>query len=55
MAGLDKKLGGVIALRYSVEDDCGDLLYCHSTDSMIIGYMGTNGKAKVYKIDKIFN
>ncbi|XP_012280720.1 threonine aspartase 1 [Orussus abietinus] len=43
--GLDQKLGGVIALRYSAQDALGDLLWSHSTNSMIIGYMNSSDRS----------
>ncbi|EFN66280.1 Threonine aspartase 1 [Camponotus floridanus] len=39
--GLEQKLGGVIAIRYSPQEGLGDFLWSHSTNSMIIGYMNT--------------
>lgn len=43
--GLEQRLGGVIAVRYSPKDASGDLLWSHSTNSMIVGYMSTNQQA----------
>ncbi|XP_058802148.1 threonine aspartase 1-like [Phymastichus coffea] len=42
---LSEKLGGLIAIRYSHEDGCGDLLWSHSTNSMIIGYKSSTDKS----------
>lgn len=39
--GLEQKLGGAIAIRYSLEESIGDLLWTHSTNSMILGYMSS--------------
>ncbi|XP_046613466.1 threonine aspartase 1 isoform X1 [Neodiprion virginianus] len=41
LTGLDQKLGGTIAIKYSPQQFVGDLLWSHSTKSMIIGYMNT--------------
>ncbi|XP_029053358.1 threonine aspartase 1-like isoform X1 [Osmia bicornis bicornis] len=41
LCGLDQKLGGVIAVRYTVEEGLGDFLWSYSTNSMIIGYMNS--------------
>ncbi|XP_012252032.2 threonine aspartase 1-like [Athalia rosae] len=35
------KLGGAIAIKYSPQEGSGDLLWSHTTESMIIGYMST--------------
>ncbi|XP_020283947.1 threonine aspartase 1-like isoform X2 [Pseudomyrmex gracilis] len=43
--GLEQKLGGVIAIRYSSQEGSGDFLWSHSTNSMIIGYMNTHERA----------
>ncbi|KAK2576807.1 hypothetical protein KPH14_005443 [Odynerus spinipes] len=40
--GLEQKLGGVIAIRYSPQERLGDFLWSYSTNSMIIGYMNSN-------------
>ncbi|XP_034946315.1 threonine aspartase 1-like [Chelonus insularis] len=40
--GLDQKLGGAIAIRYSLDDSIGDLLWTHSTNSMILGHMSSH-------------
>ncbi|KAK0161352.1 hypothetical protein PV327_009830 [Microctonus hyperodae] len=40
--GLDEKLGGGIAIRYSIDESIGDLLWTHSTNSMILGYMSSH-------------
>ncbi|EFN89863.1 Threonine aspartase 1 [Harpegnathos saltator] len=45
--GLEQKLGGVIAIRYSPQEGLGDFLWSHSTNSMIIGYMNTCENAPV--------
>ncbi|XP_014486523.1 PREDICTED: threonine aspartase 1-like isoform X1 [Dinoponera quadriceps] len=45
--GLEQKLGGVIAIRYSSQEGLGDFLWSHSTNSMIIGYMNTSENAPV--------
>ncbi|XP_016840783.1 threonine aspartase 1 [Nasonia vitripennis] len=42
---LNEKYGGVLAIRYSAEDGCGDFLWSHTTNSMIIGYMNSNDKS----------
>ncbi|XP_031838321.1 taspase 1 isoform X2 [Nomia melanderi] len=47
LSGLEQKLGGVIALRYSSQEGLGDLLWSHSTNSMIIGYMNSNEQSAV--------
>ncbi|CAD6225795.1 GSCOCG00005731001-RA-CDS [Cotesia congregata] len=47
--GLDSKLGGGLALRYSAGEATGDLFWTHSTNSMILGYMGSGDSvAKSY-------
>ncbi|CAB0045156.1 unnamed protein product [Trichogramma brassicae] len=49
LLGIKEKLGGSIVIRYNAQDDCGDFLWTHSTNSMIIGYMNANSKgAKSY-------
>ncbi|KAH0952741.1 hypothetical protein HN011_010336 [Eciton burchellii] len=45
--GLEQKLGGVIVVRYSPQEGLGDFLWSHSTNSMIIGYMNTCGRAPI--------
>ncbi|XP_008556585.1 threonine aspartase 1 [Microplitis demolitor] len=40
--GLESKLGGAIALRYSNDEATGDLLWTHSTNSMILGHMSSH-------------
>ncbi|XP_076632242.1 taspase 1 isoform X4 [Colletes latitarsis] len=45
--GLDQKLGGVIAIRYSAQEGLGDFLWSHSTNSMIIGYMNSSEQTPV--------
>ncbi|XP_017885648.2 threonine aspartase 1 [Ceratina calcarata] len=40
--GLEQKLGGVVAIRYSPQEGSGDFLWSHSTNSMIVGYMNSN-------------
>ncbi|XP_033334019.2 taspase 1 [Megalopta genalis] len=47
LCGLEQKLGGVIALRYSPQEGLGDLLWSHSTNSMIIGYMNSTEQSAV--------
>ncbi|KAG8041473.1 hypothetical protein G9C98_002766 [Cotesia typhae] len=47
--GLDSKLGGGLALRYCAGEAIGDLFWTHSTNSMILGYMGSGDSvAKSY-------
>lgn len=41
LTGLDQKLGGAIAVKYSPQQFGGDLLWSHTTKSMIVGYMST--------------
>jgi len=48
--GLEQKLGGVIAIRYSQQEGLGDFLWSHSTNSMIIGYMNTSERAPMVYI-----
>lgn len=50
LCGLEQKLGGVIAVRYSPEEGLGDFLWSHSTNSMIIGYMNTCERAPMVYI-----
>ncbi|KYN19910.1 PREDICTED: threonine aspartase 1 [Trachymyrmex cornetzi] len=47
LCGLEQKLGGVIAVRYSPQEGLGDFLWSHSTNSMIIGYMNTCERASM--------
>ncbi|XP_015610184.1 threonine aspartase 1 isoform X2 [Cephus cinctus] len=42
LRGLEQKLGGVIVIKYSSLEGFGDVLWSHSTNSMIIGYMNSN-------------
>lgn len=41
LCGLEQKLGGVIAIRYSPQEKVGEFFWSHSTNSMIIGCMNT--------------
>lgn len=45
--GLEQKLGGVIAVRYSPQEKLGDFLWSYSTNSMIIGYMNSNERTSM--------
>ncbi|KAI4479747.1 PREDICTED: threonine aspartase 1 isoform X1 [Polistes canadensis] len=45
--GIEKKLGGVIAIRYSPQEKLGDFLWSYSTNSMIIGYMNSNERTSI--------
>lgn len=47
--GVEQKLGGGIMLRYNKTDECGELFWTHSTNSMILGYMNSrDDKAKSF-------
>ncbi|XP_033228720.1 threonine aspartase 1-like isoform X2 [Belonocnema kinseyi] len=47
LSELEQKLGGAIAIRYSSEEKLGDLLWSHSTNTMIVGYMNSMEKTAV--------
>lgn len=42
LIGVEQKLGGGIILRYDKSNNFGELLWTHSTNSMILGYMNSN-------------
>lgn len=43
-------MGGAIAIRYMSDEKIGDLLWSHSTNTMIIGYMNSTEKTAVVSI-----
>ncbi|XP_043279966.1 threonine aspartase 1-like [Venturia canescens] len=44
LGGVKQKLGGAIIVRYSPHERFGDVLWTHTTNSMIVGYMNTKNK-----------
>ena len=46
---MEQKLGGAIAIRYSSEEKLGDLLWTHSTNTMIVGYMNSTEQTAMVK------
>ncbi|KAJ8670485.1 hypothetical protein QAD02_001744 [Eretmocerus hayati] len=55
LANLSEKHGGVIAIRYSIDDDCGDFLWSHSTNSMIVGYMSSKNKSAKSRVSNLLS
>lgn len=47
LSALEQKMGGAIAIRYMSDEKIGDLLWSHSTNTMIIGYMNSTEKTAV--------
>ncbi|XP_059478330.1 threonine aspartase 1 [Neocloeon triangulifer] len=49
---VEEKMGGVLALVFSPRDGCGELLWCHSTQTMALGYMQVHMKPK-FKLSQL--
>ncbi|XP_066600315.1 threonine aspartase 1-like [Prorops nasuta] len=53
IVGLNQKLGGVIAIKYNPEDELGEFLWAHSTETMVIGYMNSNEKSPMSHMTRL--
>jgi taspase, threonine aspartase, 1 len=49
LKGIDEKMGGVLALTLSPQEECGELLWGHTTETMALGYMHVDEKP-IFKI-----